>query len=134
MGFTAINNSFSPQALALFLILFVWQMPHFLAIAILYKNDYAAGGFKMLPNVNEDVTARQMVFYAMALIPVSLMPVLLGMAGAIYFAAAILLGIMFLTYAVRCAMQRTRPAARKLFFASIIYLPVLLTILVVNRI
>jgi protoheme IX farnesyltransferase len=120
--------------LALFLILFVWQMPHFLAIAILYKNDYAAGGFKMLPNVNEDVTARQMVLYALAMIPVSLMPVFLGMAGAIYFAAAILLGIMFLTYAVRCAMQRTRPAARKLFFVSIIYLPVLLTILVVNRI
>ncbi len=123
MGFTAVNNSFSAQAVALFLILFVWQMPHFLAIAILYKNDYAAGGFKMLPNVNEDVTARQMIFYAMALIPVSLTPVLLGMAGAVYFAAATLLGLMFLACAIRCALQRTRLSARQLFFASIILSP-----------
>ncbi len=83
MGWTAVHNALSPQALALFGILFFWQMPHFLAIAILYRRDYAAGGFKMLPVVDEDltITGRQILLYTLALIPVTLLPALIGMAA-----------------------------------------------------
>src|SRR5205823_12341683 len=105
MGFTAVQAAFSPGALAVFAILFFWQMPHFLAIAILYRRDYALGGFKMLPVVDEDlrVTGRQMIHYALALIPVSLMPVYVGIAGGAYFAVALMLGLAFLSFCVSCA-------------------------------
>src|SRR6266700_6763671 len=103
-------------------------MPHFLAIAILYKDDYEAGGFKMLPVVDPGLhsTSRQIIVYGLALIPVSLMPAGLHMAGIIYFAAALVLGAVFLGYGVACALSKTRPDARKLFLVSIIYLPLLL--------
>jgi protoheme IX farnesyltransferase len=136
MGFTAVNNALSPDAIALFAILFFWQMPHFLAIAVLYRRDYALAGFKMLPVVDEDleVTGRQMILYGVALIPVSLMPVLLGVAGQMYFAIALLLGLAFLSFCVSCATSRTRGDARNLFIASIIYLPVLLAAMMMNRV
>ena len=136
MGVTAISGVLSMQALALFLILFFWQMPHFLAIAILYRQDYAAGGFKMLPVVDEDLscTGHQIVLYAMALIPASLMPVMVHMAGVTYFASAMILGLMFLSYGISCAVNKTRVDARKLFFASIVYLPLLLLVMMVDRI
>ena len=134
MGFAAATGAISPQALALFGILFFWQMPHFLAIAVLYKRDYQLGGFKMLPCVDEALTARQMVVYSLGLLPVSLLPVPLGMAGAAYFTAAVLLGLAFLSFAVSCAATRDRSDARKLFFASIIYLPVLLAVMMIDKI
>jgi protoheme IX farnesyltransferase len=136
MGVTAVTGVLSMQALSLFGILFFWQMPHFLAIAILYRQDYAAGGFKMLPVVDEDLscTGHQIVLYALALVPVSLMPTMVNMAGVIYFGAALLLGIMFLSYGVSCAVRKTRVDARKLFFASIIYLPLLLLVLMLDRV
>lgn len=136
MGFTAAHNQISPQALAIFGILFMWQMPHFLAIAILYKDDYAAGGFKMLPVVDDSrlsLTSRQIIVYAMALIPMSLTPTLLHMAGPVYFTAATLLGLAFLSYSLSAAASRTRLDARKLFFASIIYLPLLLAFLMWDK-
>jgi protoheme IX farnesyltransferase len=94
VGVTAVDGAITPPALALFGILFVWQMPHFLSIAILYRDDYARGGFQMLPVLDKslDVTARQIVLYCLALIPVALMPVMLNMAGQVYFAAALVLG------------------------------------------
>jgi protoheme IX farnesyltransferase len=136
MGVTAVTGVLSMPAIALFLILFFWQMPHFLAIAILYRQDYAAGGFKMLPVVDEDLscTGHQIVLYALALVPASLMPVMVHMAGALYFVAAILLGMMFLGYGIACAMRKRRVDARKLFFASIIYLPLLLLVMMVDRV
>jgi protoheme IX farnesyltransferase len=136
MGFTAVHGSFSVEAWTLFGILFLWQMPHFLAIAVLYKDDYAAGGFKMLPCVDPDLTAtgRQMVTYLLSLLPITLLPFGLRMAGPIYFVAAFILGIWFLTYGVKAALSRTRQDARKLFFVSIIYLPLLLGILMLNKI
>jgi len=134
MGFTAVTNTLSPESLALFGILFFWQMPHFLAIATLYKNDYAAGGFKMLPNVSETMTARQIVIYAAALIPVSLLPTTLNIAGPIYFVMALILGIAFLYSGVKAARSRTRGDARKLFFASIIYLPLLLAAMMADKV
>jgi heme o synthase len=135
MGWTAVHGALSPEALALFGILFFWQMPHFLAIAILYRRDYAAGGFKMLPVIDEDlaITSRQILLYALALIPVTLLPALIGMTGAFYFTAAVLLGLGFLSFAVSCAASRERVDARKLFFASIIYLPLLLAAMMMNK-
>jgi protoheme IX farnesyltransferase len=135
MGFTAVNNALSPGALAIFAILFIWQMPHFLAIAILYRRDYGLAGFKMLPVVDEDlsVTGRQIVLYSVALVPVSLMPVHVALAGQAYFAVALMLGLAFLSFGVSCATSKTRNDARKLFFASIIYLPALLGVLMLDR-
>ncbi len=135
MGFTAVDNALSPAAISLFAILFIWQMPHFLAIAILYKRDYALGGFKMLPVVDENlsVTGRQIVLYSVALVPVSLMPVHVGLAGQAYFAVALMLGLAFLSFGVSCATSKTRDDARKLFFASIIYLPALLGVMMLDR-
>jgi heme o synthase len=135
MGFTAAQGALSPDALAVFGILFFWQMPHFLAIAILYKDDYAKGGLKMLPVVDRDlsVTSRQILLYGVALIPASLAPVQLGMAGAMYFTCAVLLGCAFLSFGVSCATTRTRADARKLFFASIVYLPLLLAAMMLDK-
>jgi protoheme IX farnesyltransferase len=135
MGFTAIHGQLSPGALAVFAILFFWQMPHFLAIAILYRRDYAMAGFKMLPVVDEDmaVTGRQILLYSAALIPVSLTPVYAGIAGAVYFVAAVMLGLAFMSFGVSCATTKTRMDARKLFFASIIYLPALLGVMMFDR-
>jgi protoheme IX farnesyltransferase len=135
MGFTAVNNAFSAEALTVFGILFLWQMPHFLAIAIMYKRDYQAGGFKMLPCIDEDLrlTGRMILLYATALLPVSLLPSVLGMAGPIYFTAAVLLGLAFLSCGVSCVTSRTRADARQLFFASIIYLPLLLGIMMFDK-
>jgi protoheme IX farnesyltransferase len=135
MGWTAVHNSFGPGAAVLFCILFFWQMPHFLAIAILYRRDYAAGGFKMLPVVDENlsVTGRQIVLYNAFLIPITLMPTLFNMTGLIYFVSALLLGLGYLSFGLICATTRERIDARKLFFASIIYLPVLLAVMMLNK-
>lgn len=135
MGFTAVQGAITPQAMTLFTILFIWQMPHFLAIAILYREDYARGGFLMLPVVDEDLdmTGRQIVLYSLCLIPVSLMPALLGMAGTIYFIAALLLGIAFCAFGVVCARSKFRSDARQLFLASIIYLPALLAAMMIDK-
>jgi heme o synthase len=134
MGFTAATGSVSAGAIAMFGILFFWQMPHFLAIAVLYKRDYALAGFKMLPCVDEAVTARQMVVYSLGLLPVSLMPYALHVAGSMYFTAAVLLGLAFLSFAVSCAATREHRDARKLFFASIIYLPALLAMMMIDKV
>jgi len=135
MGFTAVQDAISPQALALFAILFIWQMPHFLAIAILYHEDYSAGGFKMLPSQDPEfrTTRRMIVQYGLALIPVSLLPSMVNLTGAVYFVAATLLGLAFWAFGIRCARRCNRPEARALFFASIIYLPLLLAILMLDK-
>jgi protoheme IX farnesyltransferase len=138
MGVAAAQNGLPPIAMSLFAILFLWQMPHFLAIAILYRKDYTAGGFKMLPCADENLTFtnRQIVLYAMALIPASLVPTLLGFAGTVYAGTAIVLGLTFLGFGVACATSGAmdqRRSARKLFFASIIYLPLLLLAMTLNR-
>lgn len=133
MGFTAVADSITPASLALFCILFFWQMPHFLAIATLYKNDYAAGGFKMLPNVSEGMTARQIILYGTALVPVSLIPTTLHITGAAYFVLAMLFGIVFLAFGISAAVSRTQDNSRKLFFASIIYLPLLMAAMMMDK-
>ena len=136
MGFAAVDGAVSPGAMALFAILFLWQMPHFLAIAVLYRDDYAAGGFKMLPNVDPDLTMtrRQVIVYSLALIPATLLPVALGFAGSAYFAVATLMGLAFLTFGISLASTASRSDARKLFLASIVYLPVLLGFMMGDKI
>ena len=136
MGWSAATDALPAEAWALFGILFFWQMPHFLAIAILYRDDYAAGGFKMLPVVDEGLvaTGRQMLLYGLALIPVSLMPVGLRMAGGVYFIAAMALGLTFLGFGAACALRKGRADARRMFFVSIIYLPLLLAALMLDKV
>jgi protoheme IX farnesyltransferase len=136
MGWTAAHHSLAPGALALFAILFLWQIPHFLAIAMLYKDEYSAGGFHMLPceDIDLQATGRQIVLFSLALVPATFMPYMLALGGRVYFAAALVLGVAFLAFALAAARTRSRRNARNLFLASITYLPVLLISLVANRI
>jgi protoheme IX farnesyltransferase len=136
MGFTAVDNSLSPAAWLLFAILFLWQMPHFLAIASLYRDDYAAAGFKMLPVVDESLmlTGRMVVFYTLALIPITLLPVPLRIAGGWYFFVALALGLGFLHFGIKFCQSRSRTDARREFFASIIYLPLLLAAMMIDKV
>src|SRR5919199_348441 len=124
MGWTAATGSAGLEAWALFAILFAWQFPHFLAIAWMYREDYARAGIRMLPVVEPDghSTARQIVLYASTLIPVSLVPSLLGMSGKIYFLGALALGLFFLYSGVKVAIERTASRARRVLLVSVFYL------------
>lgn len=136
MGVAAAAGEVTAAGWLLFGILFLWQMPHFLAIAILYRDDYATGGFKMLPVVDADgtATARQIVVYSLALVPMTLLPAVVRVAGMFYFAAALVMGVAFLGFGVMCAFTRTRAHARQLFFASILYLPCLLGVMMIDKV
>lgn len=128
MGWAAARASLEAGAWILFLILFFWQLPHFLALAWMYKEDYARGGFPMLP-VEEPTgasTGRQVVLQTLALLVVSLLPLGFEMVGEAYLVAALVLGAGFLGFGVAFAAVRTRERASRLFLASITYLPLLL--------
>lgn len=131
MGWAAAGESLEPAAWSLFFILFLWQFPHFLAIAWIHRDDYARAGLKMLSVLDPQggMTGRQMIGYTLALVPVSLSPTLLALAGAAYFFGAICLGLMFLAYAVRFACDVSDASARNLLRASLVYLPALLILL-----
>ncbi|MGH7954005.1 MAG: protoheme IX farnesyltransferase, partial [Limisphaerales bacterium] len=135
MGWTAARGELSGEGWTLFAILFFWQLPHFFAIAWMYRDDYAKAGFKMLPSIDPDGqrTAQQAVSNTLALLIVSLCPFLFKMAGTVYLAGAIILGAGFLGCAVQFSRQLTLARARQLFFASIIYLPLLLALMVWNK-
>jgi len=135
MGWTAARNELGGEGWALFAILAFWQLPHFFAIAWMYRDDYAKAGFIMLPNVDADGsrTGQQAVVNTVALFAASLCPFFFKMAGTTYFVAAIILGAGFLFYAVQFSRQLTIVRARQLFLASIIYLPLLLTALVGDK-
>jgi protoheme IX farnesyltransferase len=135
MGWTAITGSLSPAAASLFAILFVWQIPHFLAIASLYREDYRKGGFRMLPVIDSSgrMTGRQIMLYSAALIPITLSPSMLGIAGRLYLVSALILGLSLMYFSYLAATRRGRIDARRLFVASIIYLPILLTMLMLDR-
>lgn len=136
MGWTAARGQIDVDGWSLFAILFFWQLPHFLAIAWMYRDDYARGGYVMLPVVDPDGvrTGGQAVSHTLGLFAVSLFPVLLGLAGWYYCAGAILLGGIFLASAIRFSRRLTMSSARQLFFASIIYLPLLLGLMVFDKI
>lgn len=135
IGWVAARGSITSGGLALFAIVFLWQIPHFMAIAWLYRADYGKAGFPMLPVIEPTGrrTGRQAVIYAAALLPASLVPSAIGMSGRLYFGVAAALGVLFLALAVRFARERTDRTARALFYASIIYLPLLWIALIANK-
>ena len=136
MGWSAVRGQLDPAAWVLFGILFFWQMPHFLAIAWLCREDYARGGFPMLTvlDTNGGRTARQMILYGAVLIPVSLLPSTLGLMGAVYFAGALLLGLVYLGFCFGFARTRSTSGARWLMLASILYLPAVLLVMLLDRV
>jgi len=132
LGWTAATGQASLGGWILFLILWFWQMPHFLAIAWLYRDQYAAAGFKMLSTRDPEgwLTALQALVYSVALLAISLLPGLIGMASPYYFFAALALGAVMIHLSVIFLRNKTNASARHLFFASIIYLPLLLGALI----
>ena len=134
VGWAGARGQLSTEAWWLFAILFLWQLPHFLAIAWLYRDDYARAGFKMLPLVDPQgtLTGRQIVVYALALVPVTLAPTLLGLTGMLYFAGALLLGLVFLGVSLWTALVRSNRSARRLFLTSLAYLPCLFLLMTCN--
>lgn len=135
LGWTAARNGIGIEALVLFAILFLWQFPHFHAISSLYREDYERGGIRMLPVVEPDgrSTAREIVFYTLALIPVSLLPAFLKLSGTLYLVGAIVLGLLFLYFAISAARHKSKAGARLLLRASVLYLPLLLGLMIVSR-
>jgi heme o synthase len=135
IGWTAATGSLSIEGWVLFAILFLWQFPHFLAIAWMYREDYNRAGILMLPVVEPDgrVTAQQIVLYTLMLIPVSLLPTVLGISGRFYFFGAIVLGLLFLYSSIRAALSMSRQQAKQLLLASVLYLPLLFILMVVNK-
>ncbi len=141
LGWTAARGIIEWPAVALFAILFVWQFPHFMAIAWLYREDYAKAGIRMLPVVQPDgwSTVCEALIYAVLMIPVSVVPYYLHLTGPVYLVSAILLGLVYLAYTIRFARitralttAESRGYARDLLRASVIYLPLLLTVMMLN--
>jgi protoheme IX farnesyltransferase len=141
LGWTAVRNKLEIETLILFAIMFVWQFPHFLSIAWLYREDYAQGNIRMLPVVDSDgkSTIWRILAYSVALIPVSILPVALGMAGRIYLVGAILMGAALLRVSWGMAYPQlpataaaSKPSARRLLRATIFYLPALFALMMVN--
>jgi protoheme IX farnesyltransferase len=135
IGYAASSGALDTQAWTLFAILFLWQFPHFLAIAWMYREDYERAGILMLPVVQPsgEATARQIVLYSLALIPVSLIPSLLGMSGNIYFVGALALGLWYLYSGIRVARDRTILRARAVLMVSVIYLPLIYGLMLLDR-
>ena len=133
-GWAAATGHLSFEAGMLFLILFVWQHPHFYAIAWMCREDYERGGFKMLPVVDRDgkSTLRQILIYSLALIPVSLIPTWLGISGKIYFLGALAAGIYVLRMSYEFIRSQTMLTAKNLLRATVIYLPILLILIIVD--
>jgi heme o synthase len=136
IGWAAAQDTIGIEAWILFTIMFLWQMPHSLAIGWLYRDDYAKAGFRLLPVIDPDgrVTGRQIVLNCAALLAVGLLPTLIGFAGVTYFFSALMLGSVFLWYGLRLATLRSLASARRLLFASLIYLPLLLAILAFDKV
>jgi len=134
-GWTAAGGALSPAVAALFWILFLWQLPHFLALAWIYREDYRRGGLAMLSVDDPEGrhTGRMVLLYAVALLPVSLLPTLLGVTGALYFFGALVLGLAYAGASIAMTLAATNPRAWRLFLVSIVYLPALLTLMVLDK-
>ena len=135
IGWAAARGEVDITAWVLFAIVFLWQFPHFLAIAWMYREDYGRAGIRMLPVVEPDgrVTGQQIIAYSLMLVPVSLLPTFLGVAGRFYLFAALLLGLLFLASGIRAALSKSNQHARQLLLASVLYLPLLFGVMVLNR-
>ncbi len=134
-GWTAAQGELGLGALVLFAILFLWQFPHFYSIAWMYRDDYARGGYRMLAVEDKegDRTAHQMVVYSLVLLPCSLLPALMGLTGSLYFIAALLLSGLLVWASLAFARERSTHRARLLLRSTLLYLPVLWVMLVVDR-
>jgi protoheme IX farnesyltransferase len=135
IGWAAATNTLSIEGWVLFGIVFMWQMPHFLAIAWMYRDEYARAGMPLLPVIEPDgrSTGRQAVLYTAALIPLSMMPTGVGLATAWYLVGAIALGAILMVLSLEFSVKRDLPTARRLFFGSILYLPLLWALLVFDH-
>ena len=135
-GWTAATGEIQIPALILFLILFCWQMPHFLSLAIIYKDDYKKAGFQMLPSISEnlDSTLFQIIFFIVALIVSSLGIYLLNLTSFVYMLGAVLLGIIFLIYSANILFEQSNKKVKKLFIFSIIYLPLLMLLIILDTV
>jgi heme o synthase len=134
IGWAAATDQLGVEAWALFVIVFLWQFPHFLAIAWIYRDDYARGGHRMLPSVDPlgAMTGRQAALYALALVPAGLLPTAVGIAGVWYFAGALLMGLLYLAVAVAFWAEVNDLNARRLLRTSFLYLPAILALLLLN--
>ncbi|MGE3817812.1 MAG: heme o synthase [Isosphaeraceae bacterium] len=134
IGWAAATGRLGPEAWSLFLIVFLWQFPHFLAIAWLHRVDYARGGHRMLPSIDPRglLTGRQATIYALALVPAGLLPCSVGLAGSFYFAGALGLGLFYLAYSVKFWLNVSDQTARSLMRASFLHLPAVLLLLLLN--
>lgn len=135
IGWAAARGSLELEVWLLFGILFLWQLPHFLAIAWIHREDYMRAGFKMLPVLDPEggSTGRQIALYSLALVPVSLLPATFGVTGWIYFLTALVGSVAFLGFGLSTALLRSRESAHRLFFASVLYLPFLLATMTLDR-
>ena len=135
IGWAAATNTLSREAWAMFAIVFLWQMPHFLAIAWLYRDEYARAGFPLLPVKEPDghSTGRAVLAYGAALLPVSMVPTLIGLTSPSYFAGALLLSSGYLALAALFARRRQRVDALRLFIGSIVYLPLVWSLMILTR-
>ena len=135
IGWTASRGSVALGGAALFAIVFLWQIPHFMAIAWLYRDDYGKAGFPMLAVIDPEGrrAGRQALWYATALVPVSVLPSYAGIAGPVYLGSAIVLGLALFVLSARFAVQRSESSARALFFGSITYLPLLWIVLIADK-
>jgi len=136
MGWTAARGQLTAEGWALFAILAFWQLPHFLAIAWIYREEYAKAGFQMLPVIDPQGhrTGRQAVSHTLGLLPVSLCPFLFKLAGPVYLTGALILGLAFLWFAIQFSRHLTVARARQLFYVSILYLPLLLALMVLDKV
>jgi heme o synthase len=132
MGWTAARGEVDSVALSLFAILFLWQMPHFFAIAWIFTEDYVRAGFSV--HVSGERTGRQIIFFCCALIPISILPTFFGLTGMVYLAGAVLLGFMYLGYGFAVALFRSNTHARRLLRFSVLYLPALLVLMMIDKI
>jgi heme o synthase len=135
IGFAGAAGQLTAEAWILFAILFLWQFPHFYAIAWMYRDDYSRGGIKMLPVVEPDgdSTIRQILAYSLLLIPISMLPRWFGMTGNIYLAGALVLGFAYFYAGVLASRERTRVRARGVLLASVVYLPILYGLMMADR-
>lgn len=135
IGGAAAIGSVNGAVMVMFAIMFLWQLPHFLAIAWLYREDYARGGFPMLPVIDPDgrSTFRQTMLGCMALLPLGLLPTVMGVSGMVYFTGALICGAAFLGFGVALVIARTNAHARMLFFVSLIYLPVIFALMLIDK-
>ena len=135
MGWTAATGEITIVAWALFATQFLWQFPHFLAIAWLYREEYAKAGILMLPVIEPagHMTARQIVLFTIMLVPVSLAPFFFHVSGFIFVIGAVVLGLWFLWVSIQAAITKTDQRARRLLLVSVIYLPLLFLLMVIDR-